>query len=153
MKKYSVFIVLVFILCLSGCGNRTAAQVDLPVLRENLLSEAHLADPLEIPGDRLQELYGVKAEDVADSICITTLSGTYADEIIVIRSVDQNAAQRIADTLETYKQEQMNQSRDYDPARFSLLKDCKTLRRESFVALFLSEEHEKLETVFQQAFS
>lgn len=152
MKKNFVFIVLVFTLCLTGCGDKTAGQVDLSVLRENLLSEAQLTDPLDIPEDRFQELYGVKTEDVVDSICITALGGTYADEIIVIRAADQNAAQRIADALENYKQEQMNQSRDYDPARFSLLKDCKTLYRGSVVALFLSEKHEKLETVFQQAF-
>jgi len=148
--RRNIVLLLLCLLCLSGCGQK-AAELDMAAFRQELLEAAALSAPMDISAEGMTSLYGIDMADVQDSIGCSALSGTFADEIIVLQAVDGDAAGRLAAALETYRQSLLTQARDYDPERFALMDDCPVLQKNNCVALFLCENHAALEELFEKA--
>ena len=153
MKKWyspgSIVLALVLALTVAACGGAATVSVDLEQVKTQMLGE--LADPLELPQERLTELYGIEQEDLKSAACIITMGGAFPDEIIMTEAVDAAAAQRIAQKLEARLADVTNQAQNYDAESYALLEKCKVQTAGNYVTLFISAQNEQLQQIFDAA--
>lgn len=150
--KRLIACMLAALLCLgmAACGE-TSVSVDLEQVKGQMMEALAAGDPLEVPAERLTDLYTIAAEDVKASVCLITMGGAFPDEIIVVEAVDSAAAQRIAEKLENRLADVTNQAQNYDAESFALLKQCKVNRAGNYVTLFISAKSAQLQTIFDGA--
>lgn len=149
MKKGIIACLLAVLLTLSACsGGTKIPDVDLTQVRTDLLEAQGIEDPYLLDTDALKSLYGIEAEDVAQSASYVTMDGTFPDEIILVQAVDDKAAERIQSCLKTRLDEVMVQSQTYDPENYAAAQKCTVTVDGTYVALILSPEQETLRSVY-----
>ena len=161
MKKYlSVILVLVLVFALSACAEKPAEEtpsqeitIDLNALKNSIIEKAELVEPLEIDLENFCERYDVDASDVSDLVYITTLNGTFPDEIIIVKSANGDAKMRITEKFSSRLDEVKVQSRDYDAENYALAQECKIIEKDSYLALFISAKHAQMEKIFEESFN
>lgn len=148
MVTWILAVVLVF--TLAACGESGKA-VDLAALKEKIITELNIADPLDLPADRLADLYGIPEEDIKTSACFITLGTAFPDEIVLMEAVDASAADRAVEKLEARLAEVTNQARSYDGQSYALFQKCKVERVGNYVTLFISPKAEEMQKLFREA--
>ena len=116
MKRFWGFAAaVILLLTLPACGEKSAegTELDLEKMASELIASGYFPDnleeldPGEVPGllslyeDRIE----AQPEDVAEARCFMAL-GVSADQFILIRSVDGQAAKRLEKALFTYAEDQ-----------------------------------------------
>lgn len=156
MKRTILWITTVLLIVgLSGCGktadntaNLVLSEVRTAMIDAQGTEEAYLLDT-----NALLNLYGIHEEDVAQSASYVTMSGTFPDEIILVEAVDEDAAERIAASLETRLNEVMIQSETYDPDNYKAAQACKVETNGLYISLILSPNQASLTEIYQGYFS
>lgn len=149
MKKLSVFIsAILIIFMLSACGADKQKTIDLAKVKDRIVTELSVSDPMEVKADRLLDLYGIEAQDIKASACFVTMDGVFPDEIIMIEASDASAASRISEKLENRLTEVKNQSASYDAENYALAQKCKVSKSGNYVTLFLSSKYEEMQKIF-----
>ena len=152
MKRvFALMLSLLLILSLAACGGSAGVTVNLEQVKGQMLEAIKESDPLELPAERLTELYGIEQEDLKSAACIITLGGAFPDEIIMTEAVDAAAAKRIAEKLEARLADVTNQAQNYDAESYALLEKCKVQTVGTYVTLFISAENEQLQQIFDAA--
>lgn len=147
MKRiFAIALMLVLALGLIACGG--GKTMDIDAVKAQIMEKVKPVDPLDLPTDRLTELYGIEAEDVKKSACFITMGGTFPDEAVIIEAVDAAAADRIAAKLQQRLDDVSNQAQNYDADQFALLKKCKVQKTGNYLALFISAENAKMQEIF-----
>ncbi len=155
------------LLSLAACGNQSGSSgtgssagsqsgggsgaVDIAGLKDTIISDLSIQDPMDLPAEQLGELYGIDAADVADSACFITMGGTFPDEIVMVEAADADAAARISEKLEARLDEVKTQSQNYDEENYALAQACRVMESGNTLALFLSPQHEAMENLFEEA--
>ena len=152
MKRvFALMLSLLLILSLAAFGGSAGVTVNLEQVKGQMLEAIKESDPLELPAERLTELYGIEQEDLKSAACIITLGGAFPDEIIMTEAVDAAAAKRIAEKLEARLADVTNQAQNYDAESYALLEKCKVQTVGTYVTLFISAENEQLQQIFDAA--
>lgn len=125
--------------------------VDLTALKAQIFADLSVTDAVDVETDMLLDLYGIAAADVAESVGYMTMDGVFPDEVILVKAVDADAAQRIADALTRRLEEVKLQSKDYDPENYELAQSCSVQTTDLYVTLFLSPHHERMTELFNDA--
>ncbi len=152
MKKIALILAIVCLLgALSACG--AAKEPDPAAVVDEIIASLSIANPLDVPAERLLALYGIAAEDIAASASFTTLDGgIFPDEVVIVKAVDSAAADRVEQCLNTRLESVMAQAQNYDAESLAVAQQCKVLTQGQYVALFLSPQHEAMEAIFEQSF-
>ncbi|MGN0464543.1 MAG: DUF4358 domain-containing protein [Acutalibacteraceae bacterium] len=129
----------------------SAKDIDLSEIKERIIKEVNVEEPMSITTEKLNELYGIEADDVAQSACFVTSNGTFPEEAIMIKAKDSAAKQRIADLLNTRIEDVKVQSESYDADNYAIAQKCKVIRQGDYIAMFISASHEKMESIFSEA--
>ncbi len=138
----------------SGSSENTEATLfapDLNALRDKMIADFKGVDPVPFEGDMLLDLYGIKAEDVAQSACYMTMDGVFPQEIVMIEATSEEAAARVAAALGKRIEEVKIQSESYDPENFALAQKCKVGTRGVYVTMFLSPHFDAMTELFNSA--
>lgn len=143
--------VLLLVLMLTACGGSAAVTVDLASVKQTMITDLQIVDPLDIPAERLEDLYNISAESVKTSACFITMGGAFPDEIVMVEAVDAKAAQEIAQKLEARLADVTNQAQNYDADSFALLKACKVETAGNYVHLFISAQSAQMREIFNAA--
>ena len=152
MKKiFAIALVCALALGLAACGGSAPKTMDIDAVKAQIMENVKPVDPLDLPADRLAELYGIAAEDVKKSACFITMGGSFPDEVVIVEAVDSAAAGRIAEKLQKRLDDVTNQAQNYDADQFALLKKCKVQRIGSYLALFISAENAAMQNIFANA--
>ena len=151
MKRFLIILcVLVLALSVAGCGNKNV-QIDLSEVKNTIISELEVVDPLDLPLERLQDLYGITPDLVKNSACFITMGGAFPDEIVMVEAVDATAVKTIAEKLEARLADVKNQAQNYDAESFALLEKCEVRTTGSYVTLFISALSSEMQSVFAAA--
>lgn len=155
MKRTWIWLLsLCLLFSLAGCQKQSETpDVDLTAVREAMLEAQNTEDPYLLETDALLNLYGISSEDVAQSASFVTMSGTFPDEIILVRAVDEKAAERIAESLAARLDEVKVQSQTYDPDNYKAAQACKVDTNGLYVSLILSPDQEALTAIYNGYFS
>lgn len=153
MKKLTALLLVIATLCvLAACGGSTEdVTVDLAAVKTQIISSLEISDPLDIPADRLYDLYTIDPETVKDSACFITMGGAFPDEIVMVQAVDAAAAKQIAQKLQNRLADVTNQAQNYDAESFALLEKCKVETAGTYVHLFISAKSAQMRTIFDNA--
>lgn len=164
MKKIlSLFLVLTVIFAFASCEQKPDSPsssenpsqkeitVDITAVKDRIIAEAELADPLEIKAEALCELYSIDEADVSEAVCVTTMNGTFPDEIIIIKAVSEDAKKRISDILTAHLEDVKVQSQNYDAENYALAQQCKIIEEGNYLALFISAKHAQMEQIFKES--
>lgn len=154
MKKVlCIVLALISVLALAACAGKepTAKDVDLAVLKSDMLSQLSVENANDINSAALLGLYGIAAEDIEASACYTTMNGVFPDEVVMIKAVDAAAAARVAEKLNTRVEQVKVQSENYDAENYALAQKCEVVTEGNYVAMFLSPSYDTLVQLFNEA--
>ena len=149
--KRVIAAVLLLVLMLSACGGSASVTVDLASVKQTMISDLQIVDPLDVPAERLVDLYNMPVESIKTSACFITMGGAFPDEIVMVEAVDAKAAQEIAQKLEARLADVTNQAQNYDADSFALLKACKVETAGNYVHLFISAKSAQMREIFDAA--
>lgn len=142
-------------LALSACGSskEKEADVDLSAVMDEITSEYDLPDMMSVSTDEnLTSFYGIDPEDVesyAIQICST---GIDADEIVLIRAVDTDAAARVEEQLEERYESKLSQMEDYLPEQYDIIKECSVETNGTYVSMIISPDAEAMTELYNSYF-
>lgn len=165
MKKFlSVILALTVIFAFASCTKKSLddkpsdkapseVTIDINAVKNAIIEQAELVDPLEIDAERLCELYDIAPSDVAEAVCVTTLDGTFPDEVILLKAVNEDAKMRITGKLSSHLDDVKVQSQNYDAENYALAQECKIIEKDSYLALFISAKHAQMEKIFEDSFN
>ena len=125
--------------------------VDLAAIKDKIIADVKIEEPMTVDSDKLTELYGIAAEDISESACFVTSSGTFPEEAIMIKAKDDAAKGRIVELLNARIDDVKVQSESYDADNYALAQKCKVITEGEYIAMFISASHEKMETIFTEA--
>lgn len=127
----------------------TAAKSEsvLQTIRTEMIDSLEIENYLDIDENRLQNVYGISAEDFTESASFVTMSGVFPHEVILVEAKDDDAAERISEKLENRLEEVRNQYRDYDAESYAMAEECSVDTDGEIVSLLLSPEHKAMRDI------
>ncbi|MBR4067772.1 MAG: DUF4358 domain-containing protein [Clostridia bacterium] len=144
MKKFSVLLLSLLVLCvLTGCNNAQPAapaastlEIPLATLVADIVPGA--SEMASLPLMDLEDIIGISPDDFSDAVYLqsTALEG---GEALVLRAVDDEAAKSIVELLNNYLQRRCEETQNYVPEAYKLLKDASVQRKNNTVALIVTE--------------
>lgn len=144
MKKFSIFLLFLLLLCaLTGCNNAQPAapaastlETPLATLVADIVPGA--SEMASLPLMDLEDIIGISPDDFSDAVYLqsTALEG---GEALVLRAVDDEAAKSIIELLNNYLQRRCEETQNYVPEAYKLLKDASVQRKNNTVALIVTE--------------
>lgn len=164
MKKFlCVILTLTVIFTFAACSGKPTEEkpsdkapsgitMDINAVKNSIIEKAELEDPLEIDLENLCERYDIAAEDVAEAVCVTTLNGTFPDEIVIVKAVNESAKLRITEKFSSRLDDVRVQSENYDAENYALAQECKIIEKDSYLALCISAKHAQMEKIFEEGF-
>ena len=166
MKRFWICcLAVVLVLALAACGGgessgneggneAPAATVDVKALKDSILSQVPITDPLDLQDSYLQDTLGIDSADVKSWAGTTSLAGStgFPDELVLIEAANGDAAGRVKTALETHIEAMKTQAKDYSPEGYALAESCKVLQEGNYLAMFLCTGHESMEPLFEDAF-
>lgn len=149
MKRVlAALLLLVTIVSLTACGAKSADPVviDLDALWGSLKKD--LPEMMEMP-PRMQEMQmGISAEDCEKSlvyICETS------EEVWLIQAKDADALKRLQALADTRLKIKAEETENYAPEEYKLVKKGKVLTRDLYLALFVAADSEAMKAAFEAA--
>lgn len=150
MKKIIVGILaFVLLFSLAACGSEPVTK-DIAGIKEQIVTELAIEGAMDIPTERLLDLYGIDPASVKSSACFVTMGGAFPDEIIMVEAADSTAANEIAKKLETRLADVSNQAQNYDAESYAQFQKCKVQSTGVYVALFISAKAEQMQKLFSE---
>lgn len=146
----SVVLLLCLVVC-SACATDPVKFVDLSAVCAQLKRDLPIQDPLDIPTERLADLYGIQAQDVRTAACFVTMGGAFPDEVVMVEAADSAAAARISQQLQTHLAEITVQAQNYDAQSYAQFQKCQVRTVGNYVTLFCSAQAEQMQEIFDKA--
>ncbi|MBR5442311.1 MAG: DUF4358 domain-containing protein [Clostridia bacterium] len=124
----------------------------LEALKNKMVAELGLQDPIVLDNGRLLEQYGITEDTIASQSSIIVLTGVFPSEIIMVEAVDAAAAKDIAAKLQARLDNLKQQSQSYDADSYAIASACEVETEGNYVALFFSEHNEAMVKMFEAEF-
>ena len=129
-----------------------AAGADLAGLMAQMISDAGIADYIEVPAENLSNVYGIDAAQVVNAAAFNAMTGgAFPEEVVMVQAVDEAAAADIAAKLEGRLTSIADQAASYDPASLELAENCDVITSGVYVGLFFSNHYDAMASAFQSA--
>ena len=137
-------------------GNETPdpeqAGADLAGLMAQMISDAGIADYIDVPAENLPNVYGIDGAQVVNAAAFNAMTGgAFPEEVVMIQAVDEAAAADIAAKLEGRLTTIADQAASYDPASLELAENCDVVTSGVYVGLFFSNHYDAMVSAFQSA--
>lgn len=177
MKKlFAVLMCVLMVISLAACSQSkgeetTAPSVDasadaseavtaapvvegkgLEALKNKMVAELDLKDPIILDNGRLLEQYGITEDTIASQSSFIVLTGVFPAEIIMVEAVDEAAAKDVEAKLQSRLDNLKQQSQSYDADSYAIASACEVETEGNFVALFFSEHNEAMVEMFNESF-
>lgn len=129
-----------------------AAGADLAGLMAQMISDAGIADYIDVPAENLPNVYGIDGAQVVNAAAFNAMTGgAFPEEVVMIQAVDEAAAADIAAKLEGRLTAIADQAASYDPASLELAENCDVVTSGVYVGLFFSNHYDAMVSAFQSA--
>ncbi|MBR2718722.1 MAG: DUF4358 domain-containing protein [Clostridia bacterium] len=150
MKKIAlVLLAALMLFVLAGCGEKpqetVASTLETPLLDLVTGIVPGAAEMANLPLMDLEDIIGIESSEFTEAVYLqsTALEG---GEAVVVRAVDGEAAEGVAAMLENYLQRRMEETQNYVPEAYKLLKETSVQRKNNTVALIVTEKAAEVTT-------
>ncbi len=129
-----------------------AAATELGALKDKMIAEFGIKDPIELDNGKLLDQYGITEDTIASQSSFIVMTGVFPAEIIMVEAVDEAAAKDIEAKLQTRLDSLKQQSQSYDADSYAIASACEVETEDNYVALFFSEHNEGMVEMFEEKF-
>ncbi len=149
MKRICAFC-LAALLILSGCAKKDTPAPDLTQIRDTILTEIDVTDPMKLNAEQIAGMYSLDIQDIRSAAGFFTMGGAFPEEVLLIEAADADAGQRIQQTLEKHLADLRNQAANYDPDSYALLQTCSVHISGNCLTLFISPQLEQIQAIYDR---
>lgn len=141
-------------LCACGGGQEKNAVADVSVqsVLDEMLTKAEVEEPLILTEGDMLDFFGIKGEDMAEFAAVTCSNGISAQEIVLVKAVNESSAEAIEEKLENRLENRMAEFKDYLPEQYDILTECDVEQEGVYVCMILHPQHEMLEELYDGYF-
>lgn len=170
MKRFLLFLMtLTMLLALAACGGgdeepapteesgqtetqEPVAGVDLEALKAQMLSDAGIADYIDVPAENLPNVYGIDPAQVVSAAAFNAMTGgAFPEEVVMVQAADEAAAADVAAKLEAKLDAIAEQAASYDPDSLELAQNCDVVVSGVYVGMFFTQHYDAMVSAFQNA--
>lgn len=134
----------------SGSGGNYDALTAVEV-GEHIQQGASFSEIQQADAGKLNKLYRIAEEDIADFVLYTAVSNVKADELAVIKVKDASKTERVMDQIRQRIEAQTVKFLDYRPEEYYLIEKHVLKTKGPFVFFAVSKDVESLERAFDDA--
>ena len=158
--KYGIRVLLacVALLSLCACGGQSEqpakklVNVSVQAVMDDMLAQVEIQDPLILTEGDMLDFFGIKREDMAEFAAVTCANGISAQEIVLVKAVDEKNAEQVEEKLENRLENRKAEFENYLPDQYDILTECEVEQDDVYVCMILHPEHEKLEELYDSYF-
>lgn len=151
MKKLiSIVLLIVLVLTLSACGGKKEAKS--VNLSEVLAKFSFDGEMMALEVTDLLDLYGIAAEDVKQHAATVNTSGIDCDEVVLVEAANADAAKRVKTALDNRYQAKLNETENYLPDEFAVIKTCSVTTNGNYVAMIVAPNAADMVKVYNESF-
>lgn len=152
LKKYlNLMLAGAMVLCLGACSggqSNQSAQFSVQTAMDDLLATVPVEEPLTLSEGDMLDFFGISAERMEEFAAVTCASGITAQEIVLVKAVDEDAADAVAEKLQNRLDALAAQMEDYLPEQYEVVQACQVREDGAYVAMIVHPEHEALEALY-----
>lgn len=155
---FRMLLVCAVMLSLCACGGQSKQPVEkkeeisVQSVMDEMLSQAEIQDPLVLSESDMLDFFGIKSENMSEFAAVTCANGISAQEIVLIKAVNEECAEIIEEKLENRLENRKAEFENYLPDQYDILTECEVEQEDVYVCMILHPEHEKLEKLYDGYF-
>ena len=107
---------------------------------------------LALDANDLLDLYGVNSADVKQFAAAVNTSGIDCDEVVLVEAVNADAAARVKTALDNRYQAKLNETENYLPDEYAVIKTCSVTMDGNYVAMIVAPNAEELTKIYRESF-
>ena len=165
MKKLiAILMAASMLLAASACGNNensantpetsdsiTNVKACTDIYNEDIATVIKMPEMISVSEKKLNNTYGIEKGLYNDYVFMTAQEATKADTVIIIKASSEDNKEDITDKLNTFIEQCMNTSVDYNPEQFELVKQASVKENGDYVYLVFSEDMDTIEEIIKGA--
>jgi len=157
MKK-NVFtlmgIVVIVLALLTGCSskNTTAKEPSIDEIDQNINEAVDISNMVKSDSNKLEKLYDINTEEVEDFKLYTAKTNIEANELLILKVKDQKDIEDIKEDINDRIETQTSSFKDYLPDEYYLIEKNVLKSNGNYIIFVISEEAEKIESIFDESF-
>lgn len=153
MKKLlSLLLLAVMILTLSACGGGDKQSVKSADLKAVLAKFTFDGEMLEMDENDMLDVYGIQAADMKQFAATVNTSGIDCDEVVLVEAKDADAASRVKEALDKRYQAKLNETENYLPDEYAVIKTCSVVMDGNYVAMIVAPNAADLVKIYNESF-
>ena len=121
-------------------------NIDIKALKNSIITELEIEGAMDM-GNAILLSYGIDEKDIKESASFITEGGAFTSEAIIIKAVDDDAAERIAEKLEVRLKALLEQSKNYSADDYAIAKECEVKVYGQVITLFFAPNHKGMTEV------
>lgn len=153
MKKLlSLLLLAVMILTLSACGGggkQSAKSADLKAVLAKFTFDGEM---LEMDENDMLDVYGIQAADMKQFAAAVNTSGIDCDEVVLVEAKDADTASRVKEALDKRYQAKLNETENYLPDEYAVIKTCSVVMDGNYVAMIVAPNAADLVKIYNESF-
>lgn len=142
---------VVMALGMTACGgaeDSISPQFSVQAVMEDMLGQVSVDDPLTLGESDLLDFFGIKGEWVSEFAAVTCANGISAQEIVLVKAVDEAGAAEVADKLNNRLNNRAAEAENYLPDQYAIISACQVQTHGVYTAMIIHPEHEQLEQLY-----
>ena len=136
---------------ISETSETASGAVSAEAIYMKLREAAALPDMFAVPNDVIADYYGIFPGDYSDSIFMMNTDSLKADEIVIIRAVDEEAAKRVAGRLKQRLTDKALEAEVYSPEQFAVINGCTVTQDGLWLSMIVSPDADRLVAAYKNA--
>lgn len=151
MKKCFVVVLAGALMCLCACGGQKEpeyAQFSVQTVMDDMMTRVTVDDPFVMNENDLLDFFGIQETDWEEFAAVTCGNGISAQEIVLVKAVDEDSAEAVQGKLDDRLESRAAQAKDYLPEEYEIIQACETTRHGVYVSMIVHPEHEELEELY-----
>lgn len=134
--------------CSGGKDKTEFADFSVQTVMGDMLGQVTIDDSLTLSETDMLDFFGIKAENMAEFAAVTCGNGISAQEIVLVKAVDEVNAETVMEKLNNRLNSRAAESENYLPDEYAIIKECEVQCHGTYVAMIIHPEHEKLEDIY-----
>lgn len=152
MKKFlAIVLMIAMVLTLSACGGKKESAKSAN-LGEVIAKFSFDGEMMSLDAASMLDLYGIKAEDMKQFAATVNTSGIDCDEVILVEAVNADAAARVKTALDNRYQAKLNETENYLPDEYAIIKTCSVTANGNYVAMIVAPNAADMVKVYNESF-
>ena len=150
MKRFIGIIALITVCAVLFCACGSSAK-PLSEIFSEIKTTYNVTDLVEFSdASDLNRFYGIKAEDVKEFAGGINNSGVNMEEIVMILASDDDAAERVAASLNNRRDSKLNETKSYNPEQYVIVEKSSVDTDGKYVSLFISENSDAMKADYKK---